>query len=359
MKTIEYYLEQESFLPFYSATLVVRKLLILEELFQINPEIIIQNKYSLNFDFNEGIGLDYDFKNNIIINTPENDELPFSVYSLFLELKKTDEEFLNIINKELDSNRLSYLKKDEDHELYDYYNNMLKSFFLFGEKISFNNRINYYEDFFTITGYTDFNDFFRDVYEFIMHKKELKENIINFYGEKRQVLPFTKKDTYNSIYYNNYNCKNEYLKKYIKDILLDFIGMIDEKISDNYIFEVQFENKKIKFLLKNDDKNIIQEKSYSIYTNSSHTDKNYDNKCSVKINCLQDIFTSPDVTEYGKPYIISFILSKVLESRYTNNFTPISHKKFENEMIILLEKSLINKNLDNIERKLQLNKKRI
>lgn len=359
MKPIEYYLEQESLFPFYSATLVVRKLLILEELFKNRPEIIIKNKYFLNFEFNEGIGLDYDFKNNIIINTPQNDENPSTINSLILELKRTDDEFMETINKELDTNRLSYLKKDEDGELYDYYNNMIKSFFLFGEPVNYQNRIDRYEDFFTVTGYTDFNDFFVGVYDMIINKKEYKENIIDFYGEERHALPFTKKDTYNYIYYNNYACKNEYLKRYIKDILLDFIGIINDKVNNNYIFQVQFENKKIKFFLKNDEEHTIEEKSYPIYTNSSYKDKSHDIKCAVKINCINDIFTSPDITVYGHPYIISFILSNVMETRYGKDSSPLSHKQFEHEMIILLERSLINQNLDDIEQKSHINKKRI
>jgi hypothetical protein len=58
----QHYWEQEKRLPSQSVVLIMRKLFILEEIFEQNPDIAIQNKYDLNFE-SIGNNLDYTFKN--------------------------------------------------------------------------------------------------------------------------------------------------------------------------------------------------------------------------------------------------------------------------------------------------------
>lgn len=334
----QHYWEQEKRLPSQSVVLIMRKLFILEEIFEQNPDITIQNKYDLNFE-SIGNNLDYTFKNKIITNISEED-ISQKAYlkTLLSELQYTDELIEKEINKHYYSPELESILQNKDLSYeHKYFNDFFRGAFLLGETITLSNRIGLYEDFCNITSYSDKHDIFLDFQHALAEGKNYTPTQLNVFGQSIPELPVSKEDTYNSEFYDkSFQFKQNFYYNLLLSNTIDFINEIESKIKPDYCFLVQEKEDKMLYALIDNYEETVFEKEYPLYIEPYNQNK----FLRICIDYIDDIFS------YYSTDNINISLSNFMIKHIPTGSDKEELKElFEKELHIAVEKIIIDKSL--------------
>lgn len=259
------YKHNEDNMPSKTTLLVIRKSLLLKELFTIVPDISFQYKTNVTFDCVPNAYFDCTWDNNIVI-TPENNNP--DILSIIESLKSTDKEFEKFIFNQ------THIEKMDDDSSYDYLRQSIRDFTYYDDIINKQNLNQVLNELLENLLCDTTRE--KEVHEFIQaltKGEEYKPEIISLYGAEIPAIPVTVDETYNHLYLEWGMYKDDFVLDQVKEFLKEsFHKIIENNIlsstEKNFLFLTFEDNVFTLNIAENSLSSIIYSDKYSSKTNT-------------------------------------------------------------------------------------------
>lgn len=281
------YKHNEDNMPSKITLLLIRKALLLKEIFTIEPDISFRYKTNVTFDCVTNAYFDCTWNNNIVI-TPESNNT--DILSIIETLKSTDKEFEKFILNQ------THIENMDDESSYDYLRHSIRDFTCYDaiiNKENLNKTLNeLVENFLSDTPRE------KEVHEFIqslVREEEYKPEIISLYGAEIAAIPVTVDDTYNHLYLEWGMYKDDFVLDQVKEFLKEsfnkiFKNNILSSTEKNFLF-LSFEDNIFTLNIAENSLNCIvysDQYSSNITTFDDHPENDFAEVVSDKIKIINN-----------------------------------------------------------------------
>lgn len=281
------YKHNEDNMPSRITLLLIRKALLLKEIFTIEPDISFRYKTDLTFDCVPNAYFDCTWNNNIVI-TPESSNS--DILSIIETLKSTDKEFEKFILNQTN------IENMDDESSYDYLRYSIRDFTCYDtiiDKENLNKTLNELVENLLCDTPRE-----KEVYEFIqclVRDEEYKPEIISLYGAEIAAIPVTVDDTYNHLYLEWGMYKDDFVLDQVKEFLKEsFHEIIKNNIlsstEKNFLFLSFQDNVFTLNIAENSLSSIVYSDKYSskITTFDDHTNNDFAEVISDKTKIINE-----------------------------------------------------------------------